>query len=101
MSAPPNEISPSARAEADPKVMASTGSILPQAPRTHKVMARFHDAYAVVVIGKAARRHVFFGLPAAERAVDRAHARGDFADLVLVRLVPVGEADPIEAGEHR
>lgn len=59
--------------------------------RTRNVVSRFHDAYAVVVIGKAARRHVFFGLPSAQRAVDRARARGDFADLVLVKLTPVGE----------
>lgn len=59
--------------------------------RTRVVVAKFQDAYAVVVIGKASRRHVFFGLPAAQKAVERAHARGDFADLVLVRLTPVGE----------
>lgn len=62
--------------------------------RPREAVVRFQDAYAVVVIGKAARRHVFFGLPAAQRAVDRALARGDFADLVLVRLLPVGEAEP-------
>lgn len=59
--------------------------------RTRAVVSEVKDAYAVLVVGKAARRHVFFGLPSAQRAVDRAHARGDFADLVLVRLVPVGE----------
>lgn len=59
--------------------------------RTRRVVAEVKDAYAVVVIGKVKRRHVFFGLPAAQKAVDRAHARGDFADLVLVRLTPVGE----------
>lgn len=74
--------------------LTSTSTILPpEARRPREAVARFQDAYAVVVIGKAARRHVFFGLPAAQRAVDRANARGDFADLVLVRLVPVGEAD--------
>src|SRR3954454_11421773 len=56
---------------------------------TPEMVARFKDAYAVLVIGKAARRHVFFGLPAAQRAVDRARARGDYAELVLVRLEPV------------
>lgn len=63
----------------------------PDIERTREVVSRFKDAYAVVVIGKAARRHVFFGLPSAQRAVDRARARGDFADLVLVKLIPVGE----------
>ena len=53
------------------------------------IVSRFKDAYAVAVIGKAPRRHVFFGLAAAQKAVERAHARGDFADLVLVQLVPV------------
>lgn len=57
-------------------------------------MSRFKDAYAVLVIGKASRRHVFFGLPAATKAVDRAHARGAYAELVLVQLVPVGEVQP-------
>jgi hypothetical protein len=57
-------------------------------------VSRVKDAYAVLVIGKAARRHVFFGLPGAQKAVDRAHARGDFAELVLVQLVPVGEVLP-------
>jgi hypothetical protein len=77
----------------------STTQILALSRATPRdAVARFQDAYAVVVIGKAARRHVFFGLPAAQRAVDRARARGDFADLVLVRLVPVGEACSLDGG---
>jgi hypothetical protein len=60
-----------------------------------QVVARFEDAYAVVVIGKATRRHVFFGLPAAERTVKRAHDRGDYAELVLVRLIPVTGGEPL------
>jgi hypothetical protein len=61
-------------------------------PPTPLAVSRIKDAYAVLVIGKATRRHVLFGLPSAQRAVDRARARGDYAELVLVRLVPVGEA---------
>lgn len=59
-------------------------------PPSSLAALRFKDAYAVLLIGRAARRHVFFGLPAAERAVNRAHARGDYAELVLVQLLPVG-----------
>ena len=66
-----------------------TGTDISPSP---EVISRFKDAYAVLVIGKVARRHVFFGLPAAQKAVDRAHARGDYAELILVRLVPVGGA---------
>lgn len=36
------------------------------------------------------RRRPYLNLPSAERAVDRAAERGDAAQLVLVRLVPVG-----------
>jgi hypothetical protein len=66
----------------------------PQTRHAAEAVSRFRDAYAVVVIGKAARRHVFFGLPAAERAVKRAHDRGDYAELVLVRLMPVTGGGP-------
>lgn len=62
----------------------------PPSKHAAEVAARVQDAYAVLVVGKASRRHVFFGLPAAERAVERARARGDRADMVLVRLCPVG-----------
>lgn len=50
----------------------------------------FSDCHAVLVRGKSVRRHLYFNLPAAERAVRRARARGDRADMVLVQLVPVG-----------
>lgn len=49
----------------------------------------FRNCHAVLVRGKSVRRHLYFNLPAAERAVKRAHARGAAADMVLVRLVPV------------
>jgi len=49
----------------------------------------FRESYAVLVRGKSVRRHLYFNLPAAERAVKRARTRGDRADLVLVKLVPV------------
>lgn len=49
----------------------------------------FRESYAVLVRGRSVRRHLYFNLPAAERAVKRALARGDRADLVLVKLVPV------------
>lgn len=49
----------------------------------------FRNSYAVLVRGKTVRRHLYFNLPAAERAVKRAANRGDSAELILVRLVPV------------
>nr|WP_146177679.1 hypothetical protein [Sphaerisporangium cinnabarinum] len=49
----------------------------------------FRESYAVLVRGKTVRRHLYFNLPAAERAVRRARSRGDRADMVLVKLVPV------------
>ncbi|MFH5822271.1 hypothetical protein [Georgenia sp. AZ-5] len=54
----------------------------------------FRDSYAVLVRGKTVRRHLYFNLPAAERAMKRAAAQGDRASMVLVRLVPItgGEA---------
>ena len=51
----------------------------------------FRTSFAVLVRGKSVRRHLYFNLPAAERAVKRARARGDRADLLLVELVPVRE----------
>lgn len=51
--------------------------------------AFFRTSYAVLVRGKSVRRHLYFNLPAAERAIRRAEARGDHAELILVRLVPV------------
>lgn len=50
--------------------------------------AFFRDCFAVLVRGKTVRRHLY--LPAAERAVRRARGRGDVAEMVLVRLVPIG-----------
>lgn len=60
----------------------------------------FRDCYAVLVRGKSVRRYLYFNLPAAERAVRRAAARGHRAELVLVKLVPVDSRhlDHEEAG---
>lgn len=49
----------------------------------------FRGCYAVLVRGKTVRRHLYFNLPAAERALRRARARGALAEMVLVRLEPV------------
>jgi hypothetical protein len=49
----------------------------------------FTNCHAVVVFGKVARRRLYFSLHSAERAVERAHARGDHAEMILVELVPV------------
>ena len=85
---PPEEAQPEIPAKASSTRLAAGNDISP----SPEVVSRFKDAYAVLVIGKVARRHVFFGLPAAQKAVERAHARGDHAELMLVRLVPVGGA---------
>lgn len=58
-------------------------------PPAADAVAAFRGAYAILVRGKTIRRHLYFNLPAADRAVKRALARGDAADLVLVKLVPV------------
>lgn len=72
------------------------GELTPSVPHTPDIQtgqtvaaAYFRNCYAVLVRGKSIRRHLYFNLPAADRAVSRALARGDRADLVLVRLVPV------------
>lgn len=47
---------------------------------------RFDQAYAILVTGKTTRRQLYFGLPAAQKAVERARARGAHAELILVQL---------------
>ena len=68
-------------------------AILPGAPLhvtdTESADAYFRGCYAVLVRGKSVRRHLYFNLPAAERVVRNATARGDRAEMVLVQLVPV------------
>lgn len=49
----------------------------------------FRNSYAVLVRGKAVRRHLYFNLPAAQRAVQRAEKSGYRAEMILVKLVPV------------
>ncbi|HEX7538386.1 MAG TPA: hypothetical protein VF391_15460 [Dermatophilaceae bacterium] len=83
---PPEEAQPEIPAKASNESLAIGTDNSPSL----RLVSSFKDAYAVLVIGKVARRHVFFGLPAAQKAVDRAHARGDYAELMLVQIVPVG-----------
>ena len=54
----------------------------------------FADCFAVVVYGRSVRRHIYLALASAERAVHRAHERGDDASMTLVRLLPA-EPTPI------
>lgn len=61
----------------------------PEAEATKRAGDHFRNCYAVLVQGKTIRRHLYFNLPAADKAVKRAHVRGDQAALILVRLVPV------------
>lgn len=95
---------PSMAAETAPKSVVATH---PQDTETATVphltatdaRQRLTDCYAVVVAGKTIRKHLYFGLPAAERAARQAHARGAVAHLILVRLVPVDhrQLDQLEA----
>ena len=84
-----NEKSRRVRAAASPLSERMTNGSSPIVdPETVAVVA-FTGCYAVLVRGKSVRRHLYLSLPAAERAVRRAPARGDLADLVLVELMPV------------
>lgn len=65
----------------------STDAILPGTTADAAVF--FRDAYAVLVRGRSVRRHLYFNLPAAQRTVRRAIERGDRAEMILVKLVPV------------
>lgn len=68
------------------------GGLVPILPPASDTETAFRHAYAILVRGKAVRRHLFLSLPAAERAVRRAHGRGDSAEMILVELVPVAKA---------
>jgi len=58
----------------------------------------FVNCHAVLVRStKRTHRHLYFNLPGAERAMHRALARGDRAEMVLVQLVPVQRV-PIRGG---
>lgn len=73
-------------------VSLAAAPIIPEGGEARNVEAAevfFRTSYAVLVRGKSVRRHLYFNLPAAERAVRRARGRGDKADLLLVELVPV------------
>lgn len=61
----------------------------------------FRNCYAVLVRGKSVRRHLYFNLPAAERAAQRATTRGHRAELVLVKLVPVDSRHLDHEEAHR
>lgn len=58
---------------------------------------RVTGAYAVVVAGKTIRRHLYLNLPSAERAVQRAEARGHTAHMILVRLTPIDHTGAVTA----
>lgn len=61
------------------------------APRTlTPAQERFDQAYALLVTGRATRRHIYFNLPSAQKAIDRARARGADAELMLVRITVEG-----------
>jgi hypothetical protein len=85
---PPEKAQPEIPAKASNQSLVASNDISP----SPEGASRFKDAYAVLVVGKVARRHLFFGVPAALKAVERAYVRGDYAELMLVRLVPVGGA---------
>lgn len=79
---------PSWTTETGPKCSTSTQT--DPTAETVDAAAAF-QGYAVLVRGaKSERRHLYLTIAPAERVVRRARARGDLAELVLVRLVPVG-----------
>lgn len=93
MSIPAHESRPGGGSEAAESVVATHSQATAPAPLAHLTRAdaarRLTDCYAVIVAGKAVRKHLYFNLPAAQRAAERATARGAEAHLILVRLVPV------------
>ena len=86
---PPNE-ERRPREEAPPETPTKkSGAILPLDAARLRELA---SAYVVIVItpqGRA-RRSVYLSLHSASQAVDRAHNRGQHADMVLCQLVPIG-----------
>lgn len=84
------EIRPRQATEADPKELSS---ILPVA--TDSTMIARADALVALVQDKRGRyrRRVFLTLASAERAVAQARARGVDAQVVLVKLTPIGGDD--------
>lgn len=64
----------------------------PNSTATHDSVLAAAAGYAVLVeTGEGRyRRRLFLTLAAAERAVRRARERGQYAELILVRVVPVG-----------
>lgn len=107
MSAPPNEISPSVRAEADSKVIAATGLILSQPCPLRPVLTR-PEVYEIIrgrlvahVIVKDAAGKVttrpYRNIGAADRAMRRARERGCASTVVMVRQ----DVAPLIGGEER
>lgn len=84
--------------KAAPEVLAGGLNYTDSTGDTPRASVFFRDSYAVLVRGKSVRRHLYFNLPAAERCVTRALARGDHAEMILVRLVPV-DARYLDADE--
>ena len=101
------EIRPTAKGTDQVLDGGSTPSIISAPTRTTAELALigatpapdyFRNTYAVLVHGKTVRRHLYFNLPAADRAVKRALGRGDKAELILVRLVPI-DSRQLDQGE--
>lgn len=87
------EAAPESSAKTTSLMITGHGSTTSGIRPARDVVSCIKDAYAVLVVGKASRRRVLFGLPAAEKAVARAHARGDYAELLLVKIVPAGDPE--------
>ena len=94
MNAPRDAAAPGWESEGEAHIMAGEPSTIlpgaaPHVTDAESADAYFRACYAVLVRGKSVRRHLYFNLPAAERVVRNATARGDRAEMVLVQLVPV------------
>lgn len=60
-------------------------------PRSDAALAAVAGYALAVETGNGRyRRRLFLTLAAAENAVDRARQRGQYAEIILVRVVPVG-----------
>ena len=78
-----------------PTTVPKSAPILPEAPRPADLL---NGVFVVLVARQIAgevryRRSVYFNLPAAQRAQDRAVERGQAASITLCRLTPAHEFD--------
>lgn len=96
---PGRRSSPGGGSEGASRVIAATDSTVSQTAATPSFpLCADHAVVALVGLSTGGvRRHVYFNLPNAQRAVERAHSRGLSGRLILVRLLQVPVAPLAEA----